>query len=156
MTDPFPPKDPQYSMDKPELLPAIKYPKFSKLDRDQKMEILTDEMLMHNPTEGVEVMLRDCGISHEQYKEIIADKEYVKLLRDKATREKFAPYIPRIFEQLGIGAANGDDSKLRSALQTIGSMSPENATFVNQQFVNMSDEQLALETEKLLKELRDE
>lgn len=154
--DPFPPSPPEISMHIPEVLPPIKYPDFSELHHQEKLEILTDAMLIRDPSEGIEVMFRDYGITQEQYKDIIANPEYVKLLRDKSTREKFAPFIPTIFETLGREAANGDDSKLKAALQTIGTLAPDNSVFINQNIQKMTDEELALETEKLLLELKDE
>lgn len=156
MNDPFEPSKPEYSLDKPEILPPIKYPEFEKLHYTDKLEILTDGMVNRDSDYAIELLLRDLGISWEQYKQVISNEEYVKLLKDKSTREKFAPYIPHIMETLGREAAAGNDAKLKNALQTMGSMAPDNLTLINQNISNMSTEELKLEAEKLVRELSGE
>ena len=105
---------------------------------------------------AVEQMIRDMGITYPEYKVIIASQDYLKLLKDKSTREKFAPYIPHIMETMGREAAAGDDSKMKSALQVMGSIAPDNLTLVNQNIMNMTDDELKVETEKLLRALSED
>ena len=152
--DHFPPADPEYSMNLPEpAKPEPKYPGFAELSRLDKLEVLTDEMVYRDKNEPMEIMLKRCGIEFDDYKAIIADGDYIKLLRDKSTREKFAPEIPHIFETVANDAVNGDSSQIKSALQIIGSIVPEGTTLVNGNLINMTDNELKIEIEKLARSL---
>ena len=153
MEDPFPPADPEYSLKIPEVLAPIRHPDFSSKNHQDKMEIIVDEMLIRDKNTSVEYMLSMMGVTLDEYKAVVADKEYIRLLKQKSTSEILAPFIPAMFEELGRGAANGDDTKMKNMLQTIGSMIPENVTLQNIVLNNMSDKELAMEAARLARDL---
>jgi len=156
MIDPFPPKPVEYSMHLPEVLPPIKYKEFDDLHYEDKLEILTDEMVHRPEGTAVQILLRDLGISEQEYKEIISNDEYPKMLKQKTIRERALPEYPYVIKTMTEGAVDGDDTKMKSYLQVVGSVAPDNLTLVNQNIMGMTDAELALETEKLLRELKDE
>ena len=111
--DPFPPAKPIYSMNEPEILPPVKYKDFAGLHYDNKMEILTDAMVNRPQDCSIEVLLRDMGISHSEYKHIIANKDYEKLVKEKTIREKAIPEYPHVITRMVEDAVQGDDSKMK-------------------------------------------
>jgi hypothetical protein len=151
--DPFKPKDIDYSMHEPETIPVPKYKDFPGFHYEKKLDILTDELVLRSDTTSVEVMLRDAGISFEEYKQVISNDEYLKIVREKSLKLNFGPYIPTIFEKLGSDAADGDPAAQKSALQLMGTIAPDNAIMINQNIINMTDAELKIEAEKLVRKL---
>jgi hypothetical protein len=150
--NPFPPKPPEYSLNEPEVLPPVAYPDFGDLRYEEKLEILTDAIVILRGR-PLELILRDTGISREEYKELIEDSQYINMVKDKSTKECLIPYVPAMFETLGIKAAEGDPSAVKHTLQTIGTLAPADV-LVNQNLMNLSDEQIEQETKMLLEDLQ--
>ena len=59
-------------------------------------------------------------------------------------------------ETLGREAANGDDSKIKSALQVTGAIAPDNLTLVNQNIMKMTPDEMKIEAEKIVRTLSGE
>jgi len=144
------------SMGEAEILPPIKYPKFEELDKIDQLEVLTTEVVMNQGAYPIEILLGNLGISYELYYELIADPEYINVISEKSARHILAPQLPAIYKKLGEGAADGNDSKIKLVLQATSSLTPDSLTLINQNYADMSNEEIMKEIKLLGKRVAED
>ena len=155
MTDPFPPSPIEYSMDVDEVIPPPKYANFKDMSHEDKMTILSDEMVFRG-TKPVELMLRDTGIEWDEYRELCNDPVYIKDLKDKSLRLLSAPNIPELYKDMSERAISGDATSRKDMLNAIGAIAPEGSVLINQNLINMTDEEIEMEIRSLLPAPKDD
>lgn len=152
--NPFPPKPTEYSLDEPEVLPPISHPSFKLLDPDKQLDVLTDAIVT-NMGKPLEVILRDTGISREEYKELISDPQYINMVEDKATKEFIVPRLPHMYDTIAIKSTEGDPAAVKTTLQIIGKIAPAD-TMVDVKLLNLSDAELTQRAKRLHEELMED
>lgn len=131
-----------------------RHPNFSKLNKLEQFEVFMEEMVNRDPRQSLDLFLVETGISKKEYNRLVKHEDYVNEMHDRSLREKFAPYLPAIYDAMGREAANGDMTAIKTALQSGGKIGPENMTLINQNLLNMGRDELEQELKLLMDEVK--